>query len=226
MIEFGPDGYLYLSFGDGGSRGDPKNNGQNLGTLLGAILRIDIDSRSNGAPYSIPADNPFRKGPPGARPEIWAYGLRNVWRFSFDRTTGDLWAGDVGQNAWEEVDLIVGGKNYGWRSYEGFERYDSRTQPLGDVTPPLVVYSPRQGVSITGGYVYRGTRHPELVGQYLFADFESGRIWTLDANSRKASSMKLLLHPRKNIASFGESAEGELFLCAFDGRIYEFHSPR
>ncbi len=220
MLEFGPDGFLYISFGDGGAAGDPQRNGQNPGTWLGSILRIDVDRSDSGRPYAIPPDNPFRDRADGALPEVWAYGLRNVWRFSFDRKGGALWAGDVGQDKWEEVDVIIRGGNYGWRAYEGHSRYSRRTTPRGRVIPPVAVYGRREGVSITGGYVYRGQSIPALVGRYVYADFESGKLWSIDARSRSEKSIRLHLDSGPNIASFGEDREGELYACAFDGRIY------
>ncbi len=220
-ILFGPDGFLYLSLGDGGSAGDPFDNGQKLSTLLGKIIRIDVAREEAGRPYAIPADNPFLTRP-GARGEIWAYGLRNVWRMSFDRKTGDLWAGDVGQNAWEEVDLIVKGGNYGWRIREG-------AHPFGDGTPqdplidPLAEYPQRLGreivgLSITGGHVYRGRRIAGLEGAYVYGDYVSGRIWALRYSGGKVLDHREIFSPPPSvyIASFGEDAEGELYICSFD----------
>ncbi len=216
-LAFGPDGMLYLGPGDGGSGGDPQGNGQKLDTLLGKILRLDVD-KTQGKPYAVPADNPF-VGNAGARGEIWAYGLRNPWRFSFDRETGELWAGDVGQNAWEEIDVIVKGGNYGWNLREG--RHDFKR---GDAAPELIEpvgeYPRGLGVSITGGYVYRGKAIAGLQGAYVYGDFQSGRIWALrrveggDADNREICQSGL------NISSFAEDAAGELYLTAFDGRIY------
>jgi quinoprotein glucose dehydrogenase len=230
-VLFGPDGYLYYSLGDGGWANDPKNNGQNLSTLLGTILRIDVDREADGRPYSVPADNPF-VGRDDARPEIWAYGLRNVWRMSFDRETGDLWAGDVGQNRWEEVDLIVKGGNYGWRIREGRVAFrdGESTDPLLD---PIVVYPRADGLSITGGYVYRGTANPGLVGAYLFADYVTGRVWGLRLDDEgRLTQFREIHRPLGRpvfVTSFGEDADGELYVCGFDnldgrrgakGRVY------
>ena len=164
MIEFGPDGMLYAALGDGGSAGDPRRHGQNLGTLLGAILRIDVTQPEGGAPYAIPADNPF-VGQADARGEVWAYGLRNAWRFSFDRETGDLWTGDVGQNALEEVDVVQRGGNYGWNEMEGSRCFRPACDPDA-FEAPITEYGRDMGCSITGGYVYRGQRIPELQGVY------------------------------------------------------------
>ena len=216
-LVFGPDGFLYVSIGDGGAAGDPHGNGQNLSTLLGKILRLDVDA----TPYTIPPDNPF-VGLPGARPEVWAYGLRNVWRMSFDRDSGTLWAGDVGQNRWEEVDLITRGGNYGWNLREG--RHPYRVAGLGaELIDPVWEYSHDEGASVTGGYVYRGTRWPDLAGWYVFADFVSGTIWGLRQAGTEFEHRVLLRQPR-NIASFGEGADGELYVVAFDGHVYRIES--
>lgn len=217
MLAFGPDGYLYISLGDGGAANDPQNNSQDLSNLLGTILRIDIDREAEGKKYAVPADNPFvdRKG---ARGEIWAYGLRNVWRMSFDRKTGDLWAGDVGQNQWEEIDVIVKGGNYGWRIREGmhpFRPQETSDDPLID---PVVEYGRREGLSITGGYVYRGKTQERLAGIYFYGDYVTGRIWGLRYEDGKviANEEVLKSNTRPVIASFGEDEDGELYICAFE----------
>ncbi|MFX0113107.1 MAG: PQQ-dependent sugar dehydrogenase, partial [Candidatus Hodarchaeota archaeon] len=183
QITFGPDGYLYIGLGDGGSGGDPLGHGQNTSTLLGAILRIDINNPTNGRHYGIPADNPFVGNQLGYREEIWAYGLRNPWRFSFDLATGWLWAADVGQNSIEEIDIIEVGGNYGWNIKEGSECYNplSSCDSQG-LVDPIWEYSHSVGQSITGGYVYRGTKLPHLQGYYIFGDFMSGRLWALAYN--------------------------------------------
>jgi glucose/arabinose dehydrogenase len=222
MLEFGPDGFLYASFGDGGSAGDPRNDAQNLSTLLGTILRLDVDREQDGLPYAIPPDNPF-VGREGARPEIWAWGLRNVWRMAFDRETGLLWAGDVGQVAREEVNIITRGGNYGWRAREGFIPYkEEETKP--GMIDPIVDYGRHLGISITGGYVYRGSRYPSLRGVYLYADYGSGRIWGLqyDVEQQRLVENRLLAHyPRAAISSFGQDAQGELYVCGhLPGVIY------
>lgn len=224
MILFGPDGYLYLSYGDGGSAGDPHGNSQNLGTLLGKIIRIDVDGRDSGLAYSIPADNPF-VGRPGARSEIWAYGLRNVWRMSFDRANGMLWAGDVGQNKWEEIDIIERGGNYGWNLREGFHPY-GRSQFTELMIDPVHEYGREDGASVTGGYVYRGHRFPELAGIYIFADYVTGTIWGLRFDEEGVSEHGILLKQPNNISSFGETAEGELLITCFDGRVYHLQTGR
>ena len=228
---FGPDGFLYLSLGDGGWANDPRGHGQDLTTLLGTILRIDVRGQADDRPYSVPADNPF-VGRSGVRPEIWAYGLRNVWRMSFDRATGDLWAGDVGQNAWEEINLIVKGGNYGWSIREGAHAFGAGTAavPLID---PVVEYPQRRGRelidrSVTGGHVYRGQAAPGLVGAYIYGDYVTGRIWALRYADGSVVDHREILSPppRVYISSFGQDTAGELYVCGFDrldgtrGRIY------
>lgn len=217
-VIFGPDGYLYMSLGDGGSAGDPHGHGQNLGTLLGSIIRIDINKRDSGLAYSIPPDNPF-VGVENARPEIWAYGLRNVWRMSFDRQTGDLWAGDVGQNKWEEIDLITRGGNYGWNIREGAHPYEP-VEPKSVLIDPVIEYGRDQGASVTGGYVYRGSKIPELQGVYIYADFVTGTVWGLRYQNGRVTETSTLLEQPNNISSFGETPEGELLVTCFDGRVY------
>jgi len=220
-LVFGPDKYLYCSFGDGGSAGDPHNNGQNLNTLLASVIRIDVDHRSAKLPYAIPKDNPFT-GKAETRAEIWAYGLRNVWRMSFDRETGDLWAGDVGQNKWEEIDLIVKGGNYGWKLREGFAKYSAGKAVDGvRLIDPITTYNRREGLSVTGGYVYRGKKLKRLIGAYIYADYITGRIWALRYKDGKVIDQKLILKQPNNIASFAEDNKGELYLLCFDGRIYQ-----
>lgn len=213
-LEFGPDGFLYISFGDGGAANDRLDAGQNLGNWLGTILRIDV---AGGGRYKVPSDNPF-VGTRGALPEIWAYGLRNVWRFSFDRLTGTLWAGDVGQNAWEEINIVRRGGNYGWRRKEGFHRFH-REQPTPDMIDPVVAYPTSEGRSVTGGVVYRGSRFPHFQGTYVYADYASGNVWGLRYDGARVTRNELLARGR-SIASFGEDAFGEVYLCSFDGRIY------
>jgi glucose/arabinose dehydrogenase len=215
MIAFGPDGYFYIGTGDGGDVGDPLNNGQSLTTLLGKILRIDISGNTPGVPYLIPSDNPFAGNQNGYREEIWAYGFRNPWRFSFDRLTGQLWAGDVGQGAREEVDIIEKGKNYGWRIMEGFACYDPSTGcDQTGLTLPVLDYDHSVGFSITGGYVYHGSARPELEGAYIYADFGTRKIWALRLNGTQVQSDSLLLVAANSIASFGEDEAGELYVVA------------
>lgn len=225
-IEFGPDGNLYSGWGDGGSGGDPMDHAQDTSGLLGSFTRIDIDS---GAPYAIPTDNPFAanalctQGVGGAPcPEIFAWGLRNPWRWSFDRATGELWAGDVGQNTIEEVDIINLGGNYGWRCREGTTDFDTSGQCPAGLIDPITQYDHSLGASITGGYVYRGTAIPDLQGHYVFADFVSGRIWALPASSGTGSSADELLDTELSIAAFAEDNDGELYVLDFAaGRIYQ-----
>ncbi len=213
-LAFGPDGKLYVASGDGGSGGDPQNNGQNLGTLLGKILRLNDDG-------TIPADNPF-VGQAGARGEIWAFGLRNPWRFSFDRNNGNLWCADVGQGAIEEVDLITRGGNYGWRVFEGNNSFNNpQGLPAANFIGPVVTYTHALGQSITGGYVYRGARLTTLIGAYLYADFVTGRVFaTVHDGNQVISNEEVGNVP--NPASFGEDQAGEVYVCSFDGRIYRF----
>lgn len=221
-VVFGPDNYLYMSLGDGGSAGDPHGHGQNLGTLLGSILRIDVNKRDSGLSYSIPSDNPFLSVK-NARPEIWAYGLRNVWRMSFDRQTGDLWAGDVGQNKWEEIDLITRGGNYGWNIREGAHSYQpAETDAI--LIDPVIEYGRDQGASVTGGCVYRGVKFPELQGVYLYADFVTGTIWGMRYENGRVTESATLLEQPNNISSFGETPSREILVTCFDGRIYRIEA--
>lgn len=216
LNKFGPDGFLYIGLGDGGAAGDPFNNAQNLETLLGKILRIDIDKE----PYAIPQDNPF-VGNANAQGEIWAYGLRNPWRFSFDRCTGRLFAGDVGQNRLEEIDLIEKGKNYGWKIMEGSQCYDPPTLcNTQGLELPIAEYDHSLGCSVTGGYVYRGTQYPSLVGHYLFGDYCSGRIWSLVQEPSGKWTMRQLIDSPFSISSFGEDEQSELYVVHYGGAIY------
>jgi glucose/arabinose dehydrogenase len=236
-IVFGPDGYLYITLGDSGAADDPLTTGQNPKDWFGSILRIDVDHPAAGKPYGIPKDNPRLRDKKHAHwaPEVYCIGLRNVWRFSFDRATGTLWAGDVGQNKWEMVHIIENGGNYGWSIREGFHPFRLRQKPdkSAPISQPVVEYphSPNlensgrrdDGKSITGGYVYRGKALPELTGVYVYGDYDTGRIWGLRVQDGKAvANGELVDVSRKklNIASFGEDAAGELFILAFDGRIY------
>ncbi len=212
-IAFGPDGYLYIGLGDGGSGGDPLGNGQNVNTLLGAMLRIDVDSAS---PYAIPLGNPFAGG--GGRGEIYAWGLRNPWRFSFDRVGGGLWAGDVGQGDYEEVDRIRNGRNYGWNIREGAHCYNAASCPTAGLTDPEVDYDHSLGCSVTGGYVYRGNALAELYGVYVFGDFCSGRIWGFDTWA--SSGVDELIDTGLTIVSFAETQDGELLIIDYGGGIY------
>ncbi len=209
-IEFGPDGHLYIGLGDGGAAGDPFNHGQDINTLLGTILRIDV---SSGTSYDIPADNPF-VGSTGAD-EIYAYGLRNPWRFHFDREDGTLWAGDVGQDEYEEIDIIINGGNYGWKVREGAHCYESFNCDSEGMIDPVAEYSHSVGYSVTGGYVYRGELLTSLTGKYLYGDYGSGNVWTLTANEDGTyTSERLLSNTGKTIASFAEDLNGEMYIVS------------
>jgi glucose/arabinose dehydrogenase len=221
QLAFGLDGYLYIGNGDGGSGNDPNNNAQRLDTLLGKMLRINVNAADAGKRYSVPADNPF-VGTPGALPEIYAYGLRNPWRFSFDRSTGLLYAGDVGQNTREEINVIRKGRNYGWRIMEGTictPGVNPNCTPVGDA--PIIDYDRDAGVSVTGGFVYRGNSFPALQGVYLYADFGSGKIWGLRYDGTQLTSHRLLLDNGLSITSFGEDENRELYLTSYDGRVHQ-----
>jgi glucose/arabinose dehydrogenase len=226
QLAFGPDGYLYIGLGDGGSGGDPFGNAQNTGVLLGKILRLDVDGPPSGdRAYAIPNDNPFASGgirPGGGRPEIWAYGLRNPWQFSFDPEEGALYIGDVGQGRWEEVDRQPadsrGGENYGWPVMEGRHCFDSNCDQAPYVKP-IAEYSHDLGCSITGGHVYRGVRQPELVGIYVFGDYCSGRIFTLHVDEGTVTP-KVVLESGLNVTAFGTGEDGEIYLAHAGGSIH------
>jgi len=221
QLAFGPDGYLYIGLGDGGGAGDqgdghaPEGNGQSLDTLLGKILRIDPTPAPTGEPYTIPPDNPFVET--GGRPEIWAYGLRNPWRFSFDRETGDLWIGDVGQNSREEIDFMPAGQgagaNYGWNRLEGTQVFAGDPPP--DAVPPIFEYpNPDEGCSVTGGYVYRGSALPNLVGAYVFADYCTAEVRAFTQSGGQVAVERSLGLSSENIQSFGEDGAGELYVLS------------
>ena len=219
-ITFGPDGFLYIALGDGGSGGDPQGNGQNRGTLLGSLLRIDVSGGSGGRNYRIPSDNPF-VGVSGARGEIWAYGLRNPWRFSFDRQTGDLWLADVGQQEWEEVDVIRKGRNYGWNTMEGAHCFSPSTGcDQTGMELPVAEYGHSKGCSITGGYLFRGLGTPSLLGAYVYGDFCSGKIWGLRYDGASVTELRLLVDSVLNISSFGEDQAGNLYVLGHSQGIY------
>lgn len=231
---FGPDGFLYIGLGDGGGANDQYHNGQNRGSLLAKILRIDVDSRAGELPYGIPKDNPFVKNKE-FRPETYAWGMRNPWRFSFDRKTGELYCGDVGQGKWEEIDIIKKGGNHGWSFREGFHEFTNGAPANAQFIDPIVEYphsaqlstNHLPGLSVTGGYVYRGEKVPALRGVYVYADFMSGTIWGLRTkNGKLVIDGVLELQPKdappRQIASFGEDGRGEVYVLGHDGHIYEF----
>ncbi|MGH9340549.1 MAG: PQQ-dependent sugar dehydrogenase [Acidobacteriota bacterium] len=222
MLAFGPDGYLYIGTGDGGSGGDPQGNAQNRSNLLGKILRIDVDRGlpEAGSPYAIPPDNPFMDDP-ASRGEIWAYGLRNPWRFSFDRAGGRLFAGDVGQSAWEEVDIILKGGNYGWNRMEGPECFADSPPCEEGLILPITSYGRSQGGSITGGYVYRGPESTGLQGVYIFGDFISGSVWSLRETGPGDWERTELLATSRHISSFGEDEAGNLYLVDHGGEVLQ-----
>jgi glucose/arabinose dehydrogenase len=219
QIAFGPDGYLYIGLGDGGSGGDRMGNGQDPSTFLGSILRINVDE---DLPYTIPQGNPFINSPP-ARPEVWAFGLRNPWRFSFDRETGDLYIADVGQNKWEEINYqpgnSEGGENYGWNQLEGDHCYAGGCTPENFVAP-IAEYSHSDGCSITGGYLYRGALNKNLVGTYLYGDYCSGNIWTLLRSGGGGWVNEVWLETSLAISSFGEDEAKEIYVIDHGGGIY------
>jgi glucose/arabinose dehydrogenase len=233
QLAFGPDRFLYIGTGDGGSGGDPDNHGQDLGVLLAKLLRIDVDKRADERPYAIPPSNPFIKRK-GAAPEIWAYGLRNPWRFSFDRGTGDVYIGDVGQNSWEEVDVQPassrGGENYGWRYMEGLHCFNPPVKcPTDGLTTPVLEYPTAPHASIAGGFVYRGCRMPNLHGTYFYADYMKGFIRTFRLAEGRATNLqdvtRQLAPPSSggshSISSFGEDARGEIYFLEHQkGEIY------
>jgi glucose/arabinose dehydrogenase len=220
QLQFGPDGYLYIGMGDGGSGGDPENRAQNRTQLLGKMLRIDVDT---GSPYGIPATNPF-VGQTGARPEIWALGLRNPWRFTFDRVTGDLWIADVGQGSIEEIDFQPassrGGENYGWKIKEGSNCFVSNCSSQG-LVDPVIEYGHTNGAcSVTGGYVYRGTRTPRLTGTYIYGDYCSGVIWGATRNANGTFTSRVLVNSSLFISTFGEDVNGEVYVADHRGAVY------
>jgi uncharacterized repeat protein (TIGR03806 family) len=226
-LRFGPDGHLYISVGDGGLGGDPHGNAQNLETLYGKLLRIDADHKDAGKNYAIPKDNPFAGRGGNVRGEIWAYGLRNVWRFSFDRSTRALWAADVGQDRHEEIDIIVRGGNYGWNIREGKHPLESSAErsAVGEFIEPVLDYPRVEGKSVTGGLVYRGRRLPDLSGAYLYADFISGNVWALQWDGKKVTANPKIARTSLLISAFGEDEAGEAYFTAFDGFIYRFRVP-
>jgi glucose/arabinose dehydrogenase len=218
-VLFGPDGFLYVGLGDGGSAGDPQGNGQDPHALLGSLLRLDVRPATG---YAIPPDNPYAEGRDG-RPEVWAKGLRNPWRFTFDRETGDLYIGDVGQNKVEEIDFQPAGQgrgaNYGWNVFEGASRYKLLGSPFSDPVPPVAEYGHEDGCSVTGGHVYRGAAVPALRGVYLFGDYCSGSLWGLVHKADGTWAMAKLLDTGLRISSFAEDEDGELYVVDHGGSI-------
>jgi len=226
QIAFGPDGMLYISLGDGGSGGDPQGNGQDLSTLLGTVLRIDVSEIGPDQGYQVPPDKPF-VGVTGAREEIWAYGLRNPWRLSFDRENGALWAGDVGQDSFEEVNLVRKGGNYGWNTLEGNHCYSPRSgcDPTG-TEPPVLAYGSDKGCSVIGGYVYHGAKIPSLAGVYLYGDYCSGEVRGFRFENGEAVGDKLLMDSSLRITSFSEDHSGEIYILTQRGHIYRLIAER
>jgi glucose/arabinose dehydrogenase len=218
QLQFGPDGYLYIGMGDGGSEGDPLGNGQSVQTLWGKILRLDVDS---GTPYAIPPDNPFAQG--GGLPEIWAYGLRNPWRFSFDTLNGDLYISDVGQDAWEEIDWLPagspGGTNFGWSYFEGSHPYRGSPPASEQFVMPVAEYSHSYGNSVIGGYVYRGQSLPAWQGVYLYSDNGSGLVWGLLHLADGSWQAAQMFDTGLNVSSFGVDESGEIYIVDYAGRI-------
>ena len=221
-LVFGPDGYLYIGTGDGGSAGDPNKNGQNLNSLLGKMLRIDVNTPGNGKLYSIPSDNPFYGNKQGHKEEIYAYGFRNPWKYSFDKLRGWLWVADVGQDKVEEIDIVKKGENYGWNLMEGSLGYPSGVKTsIAGLINPIWEYQHDLGKSITGGYAYYGSRTPMLNGAYVYGDFITGRIWELRVDTAMKASNKIILNTKLNISSFGLDQENELYIVDYNGKIYK-----
>ena len=219
-LQFGPDGYFYIGMGDSGPQGDPEGHGQNTGLFLGKMLRIDVDHTTQGHAYDVPADNPFTHNP-RFRPEIWAYGFREPWRFSFDPLTGELWVGDVGQDRYEEVDLVRPGENYGWNVYEGFEPFSNDyRRPTETFIPPVFAYARHYGPSVTGGYVYRADPSSSFYGAYVFGDYQSRRVFALTQHDRALDKIRQIGTSPEPIVSFGRDNAGHLYLVGYEGMIY------
>ena len=220
-IQFGPDGFLYLGMGDTGPQQDPQGHGQDLQTLLGKMSRIDVDRREPDLEYAIPRDNPFRNRS-DARPEIWALGFREPWRFSFDPVTGDLWVGDVGQDRVEEVAIVRVGENHGWNVFEGFEPFSNKYRTDGATyVPPIFAYKRKYGNSITGGYVFRGDKTSPFYGLYLCGDYTSKRIWAVAQENRTLKSVREIAQCPQNISSFATDDVGDIFVIGYEGMVYK-----
>ena len=225
-IAFGTDGMLYVAFGDGGPQRDPNGYCQDRSILHGSLLRLDVDrAGEDGAAYAIPADNPFLDAAArdaGVRPETWAYGFREPWRFSFDAQTGDLWLGDVGQDKFEEVCLVRRGENHGWNVFEAFDLFSDEYKRADEqYTPPVFAYHHRIGVSVTGGHVYRGKRSPSFDGVYVFGDYETRRIWGLRLEDGQVSAIRELGESPEHVASFGVGPQGEIYLVGYEGTVFQ-----
>jgi len=219
-LEFGPDGFLYIGQGDSGPQEDPHGNAQNTMLLVGKLMRIDVDHPGAALPYTIPADNPF-VGRAGFRPEIWAYGFREPWRFSFDPLTQDLWVGDVGQDRYEEVAIVRKGENHGWNIYEGFERFSNQYRRDGEnYIQPVFAYARKYGPSVTGGFVYRANKNSRFYGSYIFGDYESKRVFALTQTDRVLKSIQQIAVAPQRVASFGRDASGEIYVVGYEGMIY------
>jgi glucose/arabinose dehydrogenase len=218
---FGADGFLYIGMGDTGPPEDPEGHGQNTHSMLGKILRIDVDHRMSTKPYSVPVSNPF-VGRKDFSPEIWAYGLREPWRFSFDRLTGDLWVGDVGQDKYEEIDIVRPGENFGWNVYEGFERFSNRYYRESEhYVSPVLAYRRRYGPCVTGGFVYRSDLNPSFQGIYIFGDYESRRVFGLAQENRVLKVVRQIGTAPERIASFSQDGAGNLYMVGYEGTIFE-----
>ncbi len=220
QLAFGPDHYLYIALGDGSPYGDILGNAQNCSTLLGKILRIDVNTFSQGRNYGIPADNPLEGNTAGYKEEIYAYGFRNPWRFSFDSVNGNLWVGEVGQDRMEEIDFVEKGRNYGWNIMEGTLPYAVSNETETGLVPPIWEYGRNQGNATIGGFVYRGPELTDLMGSYIYGDYISGRIWALSNYDKSNPANKELVKTDLRITSFGVDQENELYICADNGKIY------
>jgi putative heme-binding domain-containing protein len=225
-LAFGPDGMLYIGMGDTGPQEDPQGNGQNLSLLRGKIMRIDVEHPSGTNAYSIPMDNPF-VNQAAVRPEIWAYGLREPWRISFDPINGQLWVGDVGQDRYEEVDIVRRGQNYGWNVYEGFEKFsDQYRRPKENYVYPVFAYARKYGPSVTGGFVYRADPRSSFYGAYIFADYESRRIFALTEKAGKLEEIRQIATAPQRVVSFGKDGKGEIYVVGYEGMIYRMDLGR